>query len=202
VLVSSGGQFENPTGVAIGPGGELFVSDPDALGGQGAIFMIDPETGAQQVISGGGSFDEPIGIAVNPLDLAGSMRLLVADRDSDPPRPDVFGDGNVISIDPETGGQTSVLSPPQGFAQRPLLDPSGVWPSPRGRWFVADPNAGDGGSGAVFEQPPANRLFPFPPLAAISSGGELVDVAAGTIVSDPGLPEQRGTSARPVVFVS
>jgi hypothetical protein len=200
VPVSSGGQFEDPTGVAIGPEGELFVADADALGGPGAVFRVDPDTGAQQVVSSGGILEDPTGIAFDARVLDGTGHLLVADPDSDPPDPDVFGDGNVISIDPATGGQRSVLFPPQGpFRQRPLVDPSGVWPSPQGLWFVTDPNAGEGGSGAVFEQAPGNRLIPFPPLGVTSSGAELVDVAGGTIASDPGLPERRGISVRPVV---
>ena len=41
-VVSSGGQFQNPVGVAVGAAGELFVADADALGGTGAVFRIDP----------------------------------------------------------------------------------------------------------------------------------------------------------------
>ena len=190
-VVSSGGQLESPTGLAIGAEGELLVIDPDALGGPGALFLVNPDTGDQQVLSNGGSFEEPTGVA-------DAGEPVIADRDSDPPNPDVFGDGNVISIDPATGEQTSVLSPPALGNQRPLADPTGVWPSPQGRWFVADPNAGDGSSGALFEQYPSTKNFPYPGLSVTSAGGELVDVTGGTIATDPGLPEY-GISERPVV---
>jgi hypothetical protein len=137
-VVSSGGQFQNPVGVAIGPNGELFVADADALGGSGAVFRVDPASGEQQVISSGGMFEEPTGIDANCCTIA------VADPDSDPSDPSA-GDGRVIYVNPESGQQFPGQRPFE-----PLVDPSGVaLPGGFGLLFT-DASAGEGGSGAAY----------------------------------------------------
>src|SRR5262249_2388462 len=55
-VVSSGGFFVNPVGIALEADGNILVGDPDALGGGGAIIRVNPATGAQTVISSGGAF--------------------------------------------------------------------------------------------------------------------------------------------------
>jgi hypothetical protein len=182
-VVSGGGQFENPVGVAVGPQGELFVADADALGGNGAVFRVDPTTGQQQVLASGGGLEEPTGIAANRFAIA------VADPDSDPADSSA-GDGGVIYVNLETGRQSRGQAP----LGEPLVDPSGIVLPATGNEAFTDANAGEGGTGVVFALTLVTRgsfaVFP------IASGGNLVDpigithVASGfapqrTVVADP-----------------
>jgi Ca2+-binding RTX toxin-like protein len=182
-VVSSGGQFQNPVGVAVGGAGELFVADADALGGTGAVFRVDPVTGAQQVVASDGAFEEPTGIATSGGGIA------VADPDAKPPDPSA-GDGGVIYVDPETGRQTRG----QGPTGDPLVDPSGLVLPAGGGLIFTDANSGEGGSGVVYALTLVTRgAFVTLPIA---SGGNLVDpigialvpsgfAAEGVVVADP-----------------
>jgi RTX calcium-binding nonapeptide repeat (4 copies) len=167
-IVSSGGQFGNPTGVTVGPAGELFVADADALGGNGAVFRIDPATGAQQVISSGGAFVQPTGIAAN------CCLIVVADPDTDPSDPS-GGDGGVIDIDPETGRQ----SPGPRPVGEALVDPSGVALSASVGLLFTDSNAGKGGSGAAYH---VTSLLGTLDVSRIAGEGNLVDPVGVTHV--------------------
>ncbi len=121
-VVSSGGNFVDPTGVTLAPSGEIFVTDPNAFGGPGAVIRVDPATGAQTVVSSGGHFSEPYGIA---LDAAGN--ILVADWG---------GPGAVIRVDPATGDQT-VVSTGDNFE-----NPRGVVVDANGDILVTDISVG------------------------------------------------------------
>ena len=59
-LISAGGSFRYPTGVAVHPNGAVFVADPDA----NAIFEVDPLTGSQALVSQDGLFRGPTGVGV------------------------------------------------------------------------------------------------------------------------------------------
>ncbi len=150
-VVSSGGQFEDPVGVAIANPDELFVADADAFGGSGAVFAVDPGTGAQRVVTRGALLREPTGIAVS------SFRIVIADPAA----------GELISVDPETGAQTPGPVPDL----KPLVDPSGV--SVTGGLVFTDASSGDGGLGAVYSQfsPVRGALLTEP----FASEGNLVD---------------------------
>ncbi len=87
-MVSKGGIFQRPYGVAIDPDGTLVVSDPEA----DAIVRVDATTGQQTEITSKGLLANPLGVAVES-----SGAILVADRNS------------IIQVDPSTGAQ-SVLS--------------------------------------------------------------------------------------------
>jgi hypothetical protein len=53
-VVSSGGGFVAPSGIAVDGAGRVFVLDKGALGGAGAVFEVDPSTGLQSVVTSGG----------------------------------------------------------------------------------------------------------------------------------------------------
>src|SRR5207247_2000779 len=65
-VVSSGGNFVTPVGIAIAANGDILVADLNALGGPGGVIRVDPTTGAQTVVSSGGPFRNPPGRAVAP----------------------------------------------------------------------------------------------------------------------------------------
>jgi DNA-binding beta-propeller fold protein YncE len=73
-LVSSGGLFSDPVGIAISQAGEIYVVDSTAFGGNGGVIRVNPTTGAQTPVSSGGRFEDPTGIAI-----AANGDLLVSD---------------------------------------------------------------------------------------------------------------------------
>jgi streptogramin lyase len=91
-LVSSGGMLVQPFGIALGMGGEIFVSDAGYY--LRGIFRIDPETGNQTLLSSGANLRVPAGITVDS-----TGNLIVADM--------VTG---IIRIDLTTDEQTIVSS--------------------------------------------------------------------------------------------
>ncbi len=65
----------DPTDIAIGSDGLLYVTDSDAFGphsssgssvGPGGVVRVDPATGATSTVAAGGDFIDPTGIAVTP----------------------------------------------------------------------------------------------------------------------------------------
>jgi DNA-binding beta-propeller fold protein YncE len=122
-LVSSGGNFYDPAGIAIGPGGVLYVLDNLAGSNSGAVIRVDPTTGAQQVIASNfdplALFDFPFGIAVQP-----DGGIVVVNRSLSGPLPDSgcpAPTGRVFRLEPGTWHQVLVsqllsLSLPLGVA--------------------------------------------------------------------------------------
>jgi hypothetical protein len=121
-VVSSGGLFYDPSGIAIGPGGLLYVLDTLSGANGGAVISVDPHTGAQRLISSDFNplalFDLPFGIAV---DSDGS--LVVVNRALAGPLPlqCLAPTGSVIRVNPADGTQTLIselgrLSRPLGLA--------------------------------------------------------------------------------------
>jgi Ca2+-binding RTX toxin-like protein len=160
-VVSSGGQFEDPVGVAVGRNWDLFVVDSNAVGGQGAVFRVDPDTGAQQVVSSGGLFAEPSGIAAG-------FGVVVVDVGPTPLGTSAT-DGKLIYVNSGTGAQTAgPVFPVAG-----LFNPSGVTLASSGFPVFTDADGGDGGSGAVFTMGFVTRGAPA--TFRIASGGDLVD---------------------------
>jgi DNA-binding beta-propeller fold protein YncE len=103
-LVASGNQLVDPAGVAIGPGGEIWIADNLAPDDNGRIVRIDPSTGAQTTVAEGGRLDLPFGIAIEP---GGS--LVVSNRESPARIPRACNPvGSVVRVDPVTGDQQLV----------------------------------------------------------------------------------------------
>ncbi len=91
--LASGGAFEGPTDVAIGPGG-IFADDPFAgAGGKGAIFLI--EGGSSTLVSQAGLFaGGPLGLAVLP-----GGKLLTTDQ-----KAGLRGTGSLLKVNPDHSG--------------------------------------------------------------------------------------------------
>jgi streptogramin lyase len=60
-VVSHGGHFISPSGIAVVADGHLYVSDHGAE----AVIDVDPVTGHQKVISSGNHLRAPVDIAVD-----------------------------------------------------------------------------------------------------------------------------------------
>jgi hypothetical protein len=116
-ILSSGGHFAEPTGIAIARNGDIFVADRDCcIAFQGAVLRVNATTGAQTIVSQGGFFLEPVGLAITADDA-----LLVIDRAT-----------GVIRVNPNDGAQT-IMSSGQNFRS-----PSGITVAGNGDIFVAD----------------------------------------------------------------
>jgi sugar lactone lactonase YvrE len=118
-LVSSGGHFYDPAGVAVGPGGVLYVLDTLSGTNSGAVIRVDPNTGAQQIISSDfnplGLFDLPFGIAV---DADGTIVVVNRALGGALPIDCIVPTGSVIRINPATGSQSLITQ--LGSLSRPL----------------------------------------------------------------------------------
>jgi DNA-binding beta-propeller fold protein YncE len=109
-LVSSGGEFFDPAGIAVGPGGQLYVVDNRAPDNDGAVIRVDPRSGAQTLVTersddpGRDELDLPFGIAVER-----DGNLVVTNRFSPGliPLP-CSALGNVVRVDPVSGRQEEV----------------------------------------------------------------------------------------------
>jgi hypothetical protein len=138
--ISSGGNFVDPRGVALEPGGTILVVDPNAFAGPGGVLRVDPANGAQTALAFGGNFVDPSGIAVS------------ADGDIFIVDPNAFGgNGGIIRVDRLSGAQTvlsSALMPGNLF-----VDPIGIAVAPNGDLLVADPNAFGGNGGVIRVDP-------------------------------------------------
>ena len=108
-VISSGGQFSYPSGVALAANGDIYVANT-AFAGTPAILRVNPTTGAQTVIYSEGLLVEPTDIVV-----AANGQLFISDRQAD------GGNGAIFSLNPTTG-VLSVLTQgpgpdtPQGMA--------------------------------------------------------------------------------------
>jgi sugar lactone lactonase YvrE len=112
-----GDSFYDPAGIAVGPGGVLYVLDTLAGSNSGAVIRVDPGTGAQQVIASnfsGGLFDLPFGIA---LDSDGTIVVVNRALPGSLPIDCIIPTGSVIRVHPD-GTQTPISS--LGSLSRPL----------------------------------------------------------------------------------
>jgi sugar lactone lactonase YvrE len=176
-VISSGGQFIDPYGVALAPDGSLIVADRGSFGGAGTIFRVDPTTGVQTVITSGGYLFDPSGVAFAP-----NGDILVAD----------FVGRDIVRVDPATGQQSIVA---QGGL---FVGPFGITTTSDGTIFVADFGPFPGASGAVFRVDPATGA-----QTLISAGGQFVDPSGilvapdgSLIVSDSNAIDGRGAIFR------
>lgn len=123
-VISSSGEFVEPTGVAWDHQGKILVADRNAFGGGGGVLAVDPQTGVQTLVSFGGGFVDPIGIVVDP-----SGTIYVADANA-------YGaSGGIIKVNRNTGDQTKVSS--GGY----FVDPIGMVMDSDGSLLVADQTA-------------------------------------------------------------
>jgi DNA-binding beta-propeller fold protein YncE len=109
-LVSSGGEFYDPAGIAVAPDGQLYVVDNRAPDNEGAVIRVDPRTGAQTLVTerrdlpGFNELDLPFGIA-----LEGDGDLIVTNRVSPDQIPaNCTPLGKVVRVDPLTGLQFEI----------------------------------------------------------------------------------------------
>jgi DNA-binding beta-propeller fold protein YncE len=211
-LLSSGNAFFDPSGVAIAPGGSIYVLDNLAGNNNGAVIRVDPVTGAQQLIASNlgpippiipNLFDLPFGIAV---DRDGS--IVVANRALAGALP-VLGcltpSGSVFRIGP--GNVTSVVTSLQGLS-RPLgltIDRDGSivvaneCGTPDGVGLVrVDPQTGD--QVAIAANGPNDALVT-PERVAISPSGDYLvsDFNAGPDRDGGIVHVARGSQAQSVV---
>jgi DNA-binding beta-propeller fold protein YncE len=112
-LVSSGGDFYDPAGIAVGPGGVLYVLDNLAGSNSGAVIRVDPTTGAQQMIASNFTlvpprlFDLPFGIAV---DRNGQIVVVNRSLSGKLPDPCALSIGSAFIVNPATGVQALLSS--------------------------------------------------------------------------------------------
>ncbi len=92
-LVSSGGLFVAPIGLALEASGDILVTTPGTSRG---VIHVNPINGAQTPVSTGGLFANPIGLAIEA-----SGNILVSDQTT-------LINGAVIRVTPVGGAQTPV----------------------------------------------------------------------------------------------
>ncbi|MEA2420625.1 MAG: hypothetical protein QOE60_2831 [Thermoleophilaceae bacterium] len=113
-----GNNFYDPSGIAVGPGGMLYVLDTLAGSNSGAVIRVDPKTGAQQVIASNLSplhlFDLPFGIA---LDSDGTIVVVNRALPGSLPIDCIAPTGSVVRVQPN--GTQSLISG-LGSLSRPL----------------------------------------------------------------------------------
>ncbi len=170
-IVSSGGAFISPVGIAVEANGSIVVADNGAVAGRGKVIRVDPVTGAQTIVSSGGLFVRPFDIAVEA-----SGDLLVVDAFAS-------ARGGVIRVDPGTGTQT-MLSIGEIQASTTPLRAVGIALETDGHILVAEQGlAGGADGGRVVRVDRASGA-----RTVVSSGGDFVSPigiaveAGGTIV--------------------
>jgi sugar lactone lactonase YvrE len=141
-LVSSGGEFFDPAGIAVAADGQLYVVDNRAPDNDGAVIRVDPRSGAQSLVTerldapGRNELDLPFGIAVEQ-----DGNLVVANRVSPDPLPLVcHALGKVVRVDPVSGHQQRLHSAPGHIAW-----PLGLAIAPDGDIVVANECGSHGG---------------------------------------------------------
>jgi DNA-binding beta-propeller fold protein YncE len=141
-VLASGGSVAGPSGVAITPGGAVYVAD-QSTAGTGAILRVDPASGAQSTVAAGAPLSHPTGLALTP---AGD--LLVAQPDGG-----TKGKGVLVRVDPLTGLAIAVS------ADGSFIDPIDVAVGADGTVYVLDRkidpwDAGKSAAGGVFRVDP------------------------------------------------
>jgi DNA-binding beta-propeller fold protein YncE len=202
-LVSSGGEFFDPAGIAVGPGGQIYVVDNRAPDNDGAVIRVDPRTGAQTLVTqrsgepGRGELDLPFGIAVES-----DGNLVVSNRVSPGAIPvSCQPVGKVVRVDAVTGVQTAVDS--AGHIAWPL----GLAVGSGGHIVVANECGGNGGlvlvdrrglGQAVISPNSGKDVLVTPERVAIDPGGALLvsdfnvgaDGEGGIVRVEPGTGAQ------------
>jgi len=130
IVVSSGGNFITPWGIAIQANGSYLIGNrgSQASSNDGSLIVVNPTTGAQTVLVGSGSLlwtpdHEAIGV---------DGSIFVADHDA----PD--GSGEIFNVNPTTGAQSLVSS--GGYFDG---GPGGIAIANDGTLFVSETNGGE-----------------------------------------------------------
>lgn len=135
-IVSSGGYFSYPRGIAFATNGDILIVDLTTQT-NGAVIRVDPLSGSQELITTNSLFRSPVGIAVFP-----SGVIIVSDVNaygtSPYNYPSIAG-GALFRVDQENGAQ-SLISKDTYF-----FDPGFVGIEPSGDLVVADYNSFSGG---------------------------------------------------------
>lgn len=172
--IAEGGSLSLPYAAVIDAEGYAIVadSDPQSLEGQsGVVVRADLETGAQRVLSRGNLLRLPQGIALR----SDGMILM----------PDLINRA-VIAVNPETGGQSSLLvfPPGSGPAGIAIASDGALWIGDRFRNAIIRAVPGEGqalvSQGGLLDEPNA--------LAFESDGKLLVSDKRRVIRIDPSLP--------------
>lgn len=104
-VVSSGGNLNNVSGIALDSNGDIYVASPAHLmGDMSQIVRVDPVSGVQTVFASGGLLTFPIGITIS----GGSLFVDDPYATGAPPVANVAGDGAIFGFDLGTGLQTFV----------------------------------------------------------------------------------------------
>ena len=152
-VISSGGNFISPRGVAVESSGTILVIDggsssPPHSGTGGPLIRVNPTTGAQTVVVPATSFGFPVSVAVEA-----SGNILVADGWLGLRR---FSSAGVLLTN---------------FPAGSLLAPVGMAVAPNGQIFVAD-------AAALAGQPSASKLVRIDPVTLVqtvlTTGGNFV----------------------------
>jgi streptogramin lyase len=174
--ISTGGFFQDLTGVAVDSKGNIFVSDRNAFtGALGGVIQVNPTTGVQTPISSAGLFVHPEKLA------AGNGALLVANPQGTAlvsvnpvtgmQTPAILGGGfgtltavavaangliyatnlsnpSIVRVDPASGIETIISS--GGFLSRPF----GIAIDPDGNLLVTDTNSFGSNNGGLIKVDP------------------------------------------------
>lgn len=194
-VISSGGLFFSPLGVALEPDGNILLADS----GAGGVIRVDPGTGAQTFVSVGGSLVAPTGVAVAPngdifvaddaaavvrVDpITGAQTVITSGGALVEPRDIAIGPGgllfvvdttseHVVRVDPTTGTQTIISSSPG-------TDPFGITVDQNGDLLVAHLNGFDNDSGAIER---INLLTGAE--SVVSTGGDFATPIDAAVASD------------------
>ena len=191
VLSDFGNALQGPTGskpggVALGPGGAIYVVDTDAgTGANGVLFSVDPLTGMRTVLSNFGvAAQGPTGTDPVFLAVSATGHILVTDDDGGTDIPldgHPGGNGALFSVDPTNGRRTLLSDFGNGLQGATGVNPVGVAIVPLingGDALVVDFFAGTAGIGALFSVNPAT--------------------GARTLLSDFGNPQQGPLGFNPV----
>src|SRR5215210_4773556 len=190
-LVTSGNLLVDPAGLAIAPGGLIYVIENVGTIGQPGVVSVDPVTGAQTVVTQGGQLCYPFGIAVHP-----SGSLLVTNygdfSDGSTVINCAYDFGALVRIDLATKDQ-SILSRNAAQWGNLFRNPLGVTVEPGGRILLVNQNGGtalmavDPGTGVQDAETPntsTDRIV-VPQRPAVTPDGDV-------LLSDYTLDDQEG----------
>jgi hypothetical protein len=171
---SQGLLFVDPTGIALGADGQLYIADPNAgRNRRGAIIKVNPVTGVQTLISQNGpdfgtNFNDPTGIAIDA-----NGNIIVADPNATP-----SGRGALIKVNPVTGLQ-SIISQDSPDLGPHFHNPTGLAIETNGNILVIDSTTGPRNIGAIVRVDPSTGI-----QTEISNGGKFHHPTGITIGSD------------------
>jgi PKD domain-containing protein len=139
-IVTSGNLLVDPAGLAIGPGGLIYVVENVGTMGQPGVVSVNPATGAQTLVTQGGQLCYPFGIAVQPN---GSVLVTNYGDFSDGTTVIncTYDFGALVKVDPVTHDQT-ILSRNAAQWGNLFRNPLGVTVEPGGRILLVNQNGG------------------------------------------------------------